>query len=557
MNIIDKLMLKLGYSRGLNTPGGRDEYDDEIMLGGSTTSGENITHKKALMFAPVWRAVNLISNDIGRLPLVTMKHIDGGKEKDKEHPAYNLLRFKPNTEMTAMTFRAMLQAHALMIGSGYALIVRKGGGQPVELIPMDPATVTPVRENGALLYVYSGAAGSRKLPPSQVFHLQGLGYDMLSPYSVLAYARDSLGLGTSAHKYSATFFKHSARPSVVIEHPGNLSTEAAKNLKESWDRMYMGLDNSHRTAVLEEGMKLNPFTINASDAQLVETMKFSVLEIANWFGVPPHKLGDSSKVAYNSLEAENQSYLDQSLDPWLVKWEQECWDKLLTEDEKAADSHVIEFNRAALVRADINARAAYYQKALAGAPWMAIDEVRGLENLNSSGADTIIMPSNNFGPKAPPPAPPTKPDEPKQEPDTDMPMDEKTPPDESKTERKADTVLVETQKRLGIMEDVVRVALADIKARMRKRLAIHAEKHGRSGESLRQYLKCMEEEHGAPIWAAMEGLAMASADPEPDLGHVGALFSEVREVLRPFAEIMDREKFNAAIAKLKGKEHEG
>ena len=56
--------------------------------------------------------------------------------------------------------------------------------------------------------------------------------------------------------------------------------------------------------------------------------------MANLLGVPAHKLGADIKSSYNSLEQENQDYLDQCLDFWLVRWEEECWDKLLTEEEK-------------------------------------------------------------------------------------------------------------------------------------------------------------------------------------------------------------------------------
>jgi len=72
--------------------------------------------------------------------------------------------------------------------------------------------------------------------------------------------------------------------------------------------------------------------------------------------LPPHKLGDSSRTAYNSLEQENQSYLDEALDGWFVTWESECFIKLLTEDQKRTDSHVVEFVREALLRADLTSR---------------------------------------------------------------------------------------------------------------------------------------------------------------------------------------------------------
>lgn len=145
--------------------------------------------------------------------------------------------------------------------------------------------------------------------------------------------------------------------------------------------MHRGLTQAHRTAILEEGMKLNAFSVTPADAELLKEREFEIREVAAWFGVPAHKLGDTTRTSFASLEQENQSYLNQSLDPWLVKFEMQARDKLLTERQKQADSHVVEFLRAALVQVDMTARFAGYSSGL-NAGWMNVDEVRERENLN-------------------------------------------------------------------------------------------------------------------------------------------------------------------------------
>ena len=89
---------------------------------------------------------------------------------------------------------------------------------------------------------------------------------------------------------------------------------------------------------------------NANDAQLLPAKQFSIIDISNITGVRPHDLGDQTRAAYNSLEQENQSHADRCIEPWLVTWELEYMDKLLTEDQKDADSHYIEFDRRGLIR---------------------------------------------------------------------------------------------------------------------------------------------------------------------------------------------------------------
>ena len=379
--IVEALMRSLeNPSTSLSDP---DEWLYEALGGSKSVTGLRVGRKSALTYSPAWRAVNLIARDVGKLPLfIYHRLVEGGIERATEHPAYRLLRHDPNSEMTAAVFRATMTAHALLLGNGYAYIHRAGDGTPLELIPLNPENTHNVRVNGVLWYVtLTGTEAERKLAPVNVIHIKGLGFDGLTGYSIIEYAKNSIGVGLAAQQYGGSFFARGARPSAVIEHPAKLSAEAVGRLRTSWEKMHEGLNNAHRAAILDEGMKLHAFGATAKESQLLELQEFSMRDVANWFGVPPHKIGDTTRTSYASLEQENQAYLDDALDPWLHAWESECRAKLLTETEKKTDSHVIEFLRAALVRADLATRYAAYNTALQGG-WMSRDEIRAKENEN-------------------------------------------------------------------------------------------------------------------------------------------------------------------------------
>lgn len=354
---------------------------EALIAGTETDSGVTVNKKKALQYSPFWRGVNLISRDVGKLPLFVYQRDGSGKRRAIEHPAFRLLRRKPNAEMTAFTFRETLQSHALTRGNGYAYIDRRGDGAPSQLILLNPDNTYPVRANGTLWYVVDVRGDQRKITAQDILHIRGLGDDGLIGYDVISYAKNSLGRGIGAAEYTSRYFKNDGTPGMVLEYPGTLSPEAFRKLKAEWSAMHSGLENKHKTAILENGMKLNQYSVRAKDTQLIETRTFELREVANWLGIPPHKLGDTARTSYNSLEQENQSYLDDALDPWLVKWEEECWDKLLTEDEKRNDTHVVEFLRNALVRADLAARGNFYHQGLQDG-WFNRDEVRAMENMN-------------------------------------------------------------------------------------------------------------------------------------------------------------------------------
>jgi len=362
-------------------------------------TGQRIGRREALKYSPVYRAVSLVSSTIAKIPCRVHARTASGKRRATDHPSYNLLRYKPNDEQTAFYFFQTMLGHCLLEpGNAYAYVFRDDRGAASDLILLDPKAVTPTRENGAMVYVYHDPCGGgmRRLDASSVLHWRGPGWDGLCGYSVLEYARNSIAMGSGAQKYSNTYFANNAEPRVVLEFPQWLKQDQAKQIKASWEGMHKGLNNAHRTAILQGGMKANTISLSARDSQLIETMEFSIKEVANWFGVPPHKIGSDARTAYNSLEQENQSFLDDTIDPWLVMIEQECRDKLLTEAQKANDTHVIEFDRSALVRANLSARGEYYAKGLSGHPWLVVDEVRNAENLNGVGITSIQPPTNNF-----------------------------------------------------------------------------------------------------------------------------------------------------------------
>lgn len=460
--------------------------------GGNTPAGVRVTRNKALGYPAVWRAVSLISGDVGKLSLVVYRQSGKNKESDPPHPAYRLLLRKPNALMTAFVFKQTLMLHALIHGNGYAYIDRDGSGRVEQLLVLDPEAVEPIIVGGVLWYVYESSSGPRKLPAVEVLHIKGLGFDGLKGYPVLKIARDALGAAIAARDHSARYFKNGARPGGVLEHPGpgKLSDQSRKNMKESWERIHKGLENAHKVAILEEGVKYQGFTSNARDAQLLETREFDAREVANIFGVPTHKLGDPSKVAYNSLGEENQSYYDDTLSRWLKVFAEEAHDKLLSEKEKSSESHCIDFDYSEIQRANLPAQVDFVDK-LVRCGVINFDEGRGVFGFNPMPdgkgerhfVPSTLVPADDAGAK--PTAAPAP-----------------------KAERKA-------------VPAGLRAVVADVAGRMARRLATHAAR-----SELKKWLSDGVLEHRAVVSEAFTPVVEACRDfglQTPDESEVGAL----------------------------------
>ena len=376
----------------------RRAYD---MMGGSrfgfffggSTSGKAVNERTAMQMTAVYACVRVLSEAVAGLPLHVYRYKeDGSREKALKHPLYRLLHDEPNPEMSSFNFRETLMGHLLLYGNAYAQIIRNGRGEVVGLYPLMPAKMTVDRDSGGnLYYLYSrgsddapeaGESGQVYLPPDQVLHIPGLGYDGIVGYSPIAMAKNAVGLGIATEEYGAKFFANDASPSGILEHPGVLKNP--DKVRESWNKLFRGSVNSHQIAVLEEGLKYQPIGISPDQAQFLETRKFQLNEIARIFRVPPHMVGDLEKSSFSNIEQQSLEFVKYTLEPWLMRWEQAMGRRLFTESEK--ESYFIRFNVEGLLRGDYESRMNGYAVARQNG-WMSANDIRELENLDRIPAE--------------------------------------------------------------------------------------------------------------------------------------------------------------------------
>ncbi len=277
---------------------------------GSSSSGKQVNERSAMQMTAVYSCVRILSEAVAGLPLHLYRYTDGGsKEKAIDHPLYFVLHDEPNPEMTSFVFRETLMTHLLLWDNGYAQIIRNGKGEVVALYPLMPNRMTVDRdEHGQLYYQYNTSRDDAptmkgtlvNLKSTDVLHIPGLGFDGLVGYSPIAMAKNAIGLAIAAEEYDSKFYANGAAPSGVLEHPGTLKD--LYKVRDSWTQTFGGSGNSHKIAVLEEGMKYTPISISPNEAQFLETRKFQINEIARIFRVPPHMVGDLEKSSFSNIE---------------------------------------------------------------------------------------------------------------------------------------------------------------------------------------------------------------------------------------------------------------
>ena len=386
------MRLLKGLFRVRDAPKNRTSGSSYSFFMGNSTSGKRVNERSSMQMTAVYSCVRILSEAVASLPLHFYEYGENGsKVKAINHPLYRILHDEPNPEMTSFVFRETLMTHLLLWGNAYAQVIRNGKGEVVALYPLMPDRMKVDRdEHGALYYEYqvsqddapTNKGSSVKLTPEEVMHIPGLGFDGLVGYSPIAMAKNAIGLAIAAEEYGSKFYANGAAPSGVLEHPGTLKDPS--KVRDSWSQTFGGSANSHKVAVLEEGMKYTPISISPNEAQFLETRKFQIDEIARIFRVPPHMVGDLEKSSFSNIEQQSLEFVKYTLDPWVSRWEQNMMRSLLSEEEKK--KYFIKFNVDGLLRGDYQSRMNGYATARQNG-WMSANDIRELENLDRIPAE--------------------------------------------------------------------------------------------------------------------------------------------------------------------------
>ncbi|NNF65978.1 MAG: phage portal protein [Gammaproteobacteria bacterium] len=362
-------------------------------FGQKSASGVRVNESAAMQYSAVSACVLVLSESVAQLPLSLHRKAGTKREIASDHPAHRLMRDEPNDDMTSFTFRSTLQGHATTWGNGFAFIVRDADNRASRLIPLLPDRTFVRRVNGQVVYRTVLDGSSVDMGQFEVLHIPGFGFDGLTGYSPIQLQREAIGMGIAGQQFSGKLFSNGGSISGVLTHPNHFKDpDARKAFANAWNNAYTGIDNARKTAVLEDGMEFKPIGMPATDAQLLESRKFSRTEICGWYRVPPHMIGDLEKATFSNIEKQDIFFVKHTLLPWLQRWEQELNRKLLPEGQK--DSHFFRFNVDGLLRGDSKSRAEAYQIAI-NTGYLTRNEVRELEDRDPiDGLDTVLEPLN-------------------------------------------------------------------------------------------------------------------------------------------------------------------
>jgi HK97 family phage portal protein len=478
---------------------------EEIANTRRTAAGVTVSPETALECSAVLACVRVLSESLASLPMNVYRRLPGGgKEIAEEQHLNEILAYQPNSWMTAFEFKELMQSWLLLWGNAYALI--KGNSQKgavAELIPLHPSRMEVKRlSNGKLRYYYTEPATPTQpqvevteYRQDEIFHLRWLSSDGVTGFVPTTLSRDAIGLARATELHSSAFFGNGAKAGTLIQTDQPHRPEALARFKAQWDEAHRGPSNAYKTVVMPYGFKKIEDSIRNDTAQLIETRRYQIEDVARVYRVPGSLIGDLSNVRYSTVEQSAIDFVTFSLIPWCRRWELACRRDLVVDDA----SYFVQFDVNALMAGDYAARSQFIRE-MANLGALDIDEVRAAIGYNPLPDDqgkkrfiqvnmqllSAFTPDNPTGKVLPPAANPVP-----SQPDAGV---EAAPEPAARDLAAAEVVFKTTLRRLagveadGILErrnkpDKIAPWLDTVADRMRNELRDAAEATGRDIES--------------------------------------------------------------------------
>ena len=347
-------------------------------------SGIDVTADSAIRMSTVYACVRLLGDTISSLPLGA--YVRRGRARISYAAAYGETPYwvnTPNPETSRIEFYEQVISSLNIHGNAFILTVRDDNNEVVEVYCLNPddVRIRRLRPNEPLVYevqtrdeqgAYTQILTKNEMLHIPLFRLPGPHYG-LGP---IAAARLTIGAAMAADTYAASYFGNAANPGGVIEVPGELTEDQAQDIGRDWNITHTGPYRAGKIGVLSGGASFKPLTLNAQDAQLLDTRRFNVEDIARLFRVPISLLGHpvAGAMSFASVEAQNLSFVQHSLRPLLERLEQ-AFSTLLPESDG-----FIKFNLDALLRGTTLERYEAYTKGLREG-FLSLNDVHAFEDM--------------------------------------------------------------------------------------------------------------------------------------------------------------------------------
>lgn len=396
MNIRERTKAAWAVFRGKSTAQTEVELNELFKFLGIDPAKTGEATSEATYYA----CLKVLTEAIGKLPLKIQQYTpDGGIRIAREHPYYRMLNERPNRYMTASSFWGTCEQFRDDRGNSYAWIDTRDPKHP-QMWHLDPSHVQVYYDDARKLsdavdvyYRYTTADGTVTFSSEEVLHFRShYTEDGITGVSVRDQLSATLRGNIKAQEFINKTIESGMTAKSVLNYTGSLNDANVQALVKEVTRYAKGEMRDKgidQIVPMPVGFSLTPLNLKLADSQFLELRQYSALQIASAFGVKPYQVGDYTKSSYASAEAQQLSFLVDTLLFIVKQYEEELTYKLLT-DTEVADGYHIKFNVAVMLRADQKTQVETLRSAVSGFLMTPNEARERLDLPAKEGGDQLI-----------------------------------------------------------------------------------------------------------------------------------------------------------------------
>lgn len=351
----------------------------------------------------VYACITRVAQDIGKLRPQLMEQDEDGIWAVVTNTAHSPVIRKPNRFQNHIQFKEWWTISKLTHGNTYVLLERDSRKVVTAMYILDPTRVQVlVSPDGAVFYKLKrdNLSGLEEdeiaVPASEIIHdrINCLYHPLVGTSPIFA-CGSAANMGLKIQNNSTIFFGNASLMSGVLSSPLQIDPKKAEELSALWNARF-GPGGQGGVAVVGNGMKYEKMQMTATDAQLIEQLRWTAETVCSTFHVPPWKIGIGQMPAYTKTEFANQAYYSDCLQSPIEQWEL-CMDEALGFDTPTEGRYLgVELDLDGLLRMDAASQITTLKEAVGGSILTVNEARRKVDKPPVDGGDSIWMQQQNY-----------------------------------------------------------------------------------------------------------------------------------------------------------------
>ena len=249
-----------------------------------------------------------------------------------DHVAQRLLD-TPNPFWTRGDLWRSTETYLGLWGSAYWGLERDAQGQVSEIWPLRPdkTRVIPDTERYIKGFVYVGQ-GQRLIPyvPEDIVWIHYFNpLDEYAGLSPIAPLRLSADMGLDALRASRNNLSNESTPGLFVETTDTPTDDEVKEFYERWEARFKGVDKVRRPVLLSGGMKAANLGFSPKDMEYVQSLRWSLEDVARVYGIPKAMLGDIERITFSNFQTARKVLWEDTIVPQLIFYQEALQQMLL------------------------------------------------------------------------------------------------------------------------------------------------------------------------------------------------------------------------------------